>query len=759
MPDQYSFSQLHQQIVETYNREDLRGLCFQLNLRYEDLLGETLSTETQSLIELMQRLDRLPDLLIQLKSDRPSADWAKFLPSEPEAKPPFKGLNYFTEKDEKIFFGRNMLTNELIDHLNEHRFLAIVGASGSGKSSIVRAGVIPPLRRGDVETNGQDSWQIYLITPGEAPLKALAAALTQNSESVTAMKTLLTDMRNDIESLDLWLYRELLIQDTRVLLVIDQFEELFTQCQDIAERKLFIDNLISALNSSKSGHLSIIITLRADFYNQAVQYEKLRPLLETRQKIVGAMSSAELRRAIEGPIENEDWHFQTGLIESILDDLGAGEKQKPEPGALPLLSHALLQTWQRREGRTMTLAGYTGAGGVRKAIAKTADRVYGKMTSSEKSITHNIFFQLTELGEDAADTRRRTSLEQLNRLSEDPDEVKRVLVKLANSRLIMINETSVEVAHEALIREWSQLKGWIDKNREILQLHRKLTQATKEWEENGYENSFLYTGARLATLEETLNSNFDSSVNLRTLITSQEEVFITKSKDFRKSMIDEKKEREQKDKINSRFRTFLFLIVLIISSVAAFYYLRTHWTNRCLPNCSTQQLTQQDLNKVNMSNVFLRFNNIDFSNAILHDLDLSGANLKDANFQGAILTNTILSSANLNSADLTNANLENANLSQAELRNAKLSNTIFHNTNLSYVDLQRMTLHGLDLSGAIMRNTNLNNADLSNANLSGADLENASLRFTNLTDANLENAILTGADLEGTNFKSANLID
>lgn len=169
------------------------------------------------------------------------------------------------------------------------------------------------------------------------------------------MKDLIADMRADRESLDLWLYRELAEQEMRLLLVVDQFEELFTQCDDPEERRLFVDNLINAVGSGKQGRLSLVLTLRADFYAHAVEYEALVPLLEAQQKIVEAMKPAELRRAIEGPLDNSDWEFQPGLADEILEDVGA------EPGALPLLSHALLETWRRREGRTLTLAGYRAA--------------------------------------------------------------------------------------------------------------------------------------------------------------------------------------------------------------------------------------------------------------------------------------------------------------------------------------------------------------------------------------------------------------
>jgi energy-coupling factor transporter ATP-binding protein EcfA2 len=213
---------------------------------------------------------------------------AAYLPTAASqaAESPYKGLLYFDVNDAPLFFGRERVTNELLEHLRQHRFLAVVGASGSGKSSVVRAGVIPALQQGAIEVNGRSSrdWPIHNITPGDEPLKALAATLTRDSESVTATATLLEDLQTSSQSLDLFLYRQMAGQvDTRLLLVIDQFEELFTQCDDPEARRLLVENLVTAVNSGQQARLNLILTLRADFYAQAVgcfyQTHILNPLL------------------------------------------------------------------------------------------------------------------------------------------------------------------------------------------------------------------------------------------------------------------------------------------------------------------------------------------------------------------------------------------------------------------------------------------------------------------------------------------------
>ena len=496
--------ELHQLLANYFNLEELQELCFILGVRYDDLSGQTLSAKALDLRTYLERRNRLPELVEQLTSLRPKVDWLAFIPAEPEAEPPFKGLHYFTEADADLFYGRKALTAELVSYLDNHRFLAVVGASGSGKSSLVRASVIPAVRRGKIKTNGQTSatWPIHTLTPGDEPLKALAASLTHHFESVMAMKTLLNDLRSDNQSFDLWLYRQFINQpDARLLLVVDQFEELFTQCNDSMERSLFIENLANAVKSGKQGRLTLILTLRADFYAHAVQHESLRPLLETGQKIVGPMSTAELRQVIEGPAEAQDWHFQPGLVDLILRDLGSTGRQRPVSGALPLLSHALLETWKRREGRTMTLAGYQAAGGVHQAIAATADAVYSGMTPKQQAIARQIFLQLTELGQATEDTRRRVRLEVLAPQTETTEEVKAVLNHLVENRLIMVSGDTAEVTHEALIRAWPALRDWLDEDRAGLRIQQQLTVAADAWLELNQDPGALYRGLRLVQAE------------------------------------------------------------------------------------------------------------------------------------------------------------------------------------------------------------------------------------------------------------------
>jgi len=408
-------------------------------------------------------------------------------PSSTTGEPPFKGLQYFDIEDAPLFFGRKKLTETLIEHLQANRFLSVVGASGSGKSSVVRAGVVASLQ-------GQPNWRILIVTPTSAPLETLALALTSDSESVSAAKTLREDMRNDPESLHLYA-RRLVADDSkaRMLLVVDQFEELFTLCKEQAEREAYVDNLMTAVLEEKQGPLTVILTIRADFYHHCMQYQSLLTAFEKYQKNIGGMTEEELREAIEGPAQQGGWEFEEGLVDLMLRDVSN------EPGALPLLSHALLATWVRRRKRTLTLAGYSEAGGVHGAIAKTAEDTYKHLTLEQQQIARGIFLRLTELGEGTQDTRRRVGLQELDQGSSTVDTVLKVLV---DARLVTTGRDSVEVAHEALIREWPTLRLWLDEDREALRIHRHLTETAQGWERNQRDMGDLYRGTRLTQVLE-----------------------------------------------------------------------------------------------------------------------------------------------------------------------------------------------------------------------------------------------------------------
>jgi WD40 repeat protein/transcriptional regulator with XRE-family HTH domain len=455
---------------------------------------------------------------------------------------PYKGLNYFDEADADLFVGREALTAKLAEQVlsftnsregEKERFFAIVGASGSGKSSLVRAGLVPALRWNKPSAN----WPIHVLTPTTHPLESLAMSLTQDKASLTDTTRLIDDLARDRRSLDLFIKRELKrTGNAYLLLVIDQFEELFTLCRSEDERCSFLDNLLTAA-SGVDGRVIIVIALRADFYAHCAGYLQLREALARCQEYIGALSDMELRRAIEEPARLGRWEFELGLVDLILYDVGH------EPGALPLLSHALLETWQRRHGRTMTLSGYTSSGGVRGAIAETAETVFvDQFTCEQQAIARRIFLRLTELGDETAtgDTRRQAKFNELILNPEEAVATQVVLKALADARLITTSEDSAQVAHEALIREWPTLRGWLEDNREGLHLHRHLTEAAQEWLACEREPDMLYRGARLAQTREWAALHEED-------INTQEREFLAASVAFAEKEATEREAQRQRE--------------------------------------------------------------------------------------------------------------------------------------------------------------------------------------------------------------------
>lgn len=426
------------------------------------------------------------------------------LPPEP-GDPPYKGLYYFDEADADHFLGRETLTARLAGRLRETRFLAVIGASGSGKSSVVRAGLVPVLRRGKpladgaLPPAGSDRWLVRVMTPTAHPLDALAAALQPDAEPVVVV-----ELRDRLAATSTTLAEAatglLGADQPRLLLLVDQFEEVFSLGRHETERRAFIDNLVMAAGGDAP--VTVVIVLRADFYARCAQYDGLRELVSQNQEYIGAMNREELFRVIVLPAARADWKIQEGLVEVMLDDVG------DEPGALPLLSHALLETWQRRRGRTMTLSGYRESGGVRGAIAKTAESVFRqRLTEAQRPVARMIFVRLTEVGEsaegDTPDTRRRAQFSELITRSTDPPTLEAVLGILVDARLVTTDivppgETKViEVCHEALIREWPTLRDWLNHDREGLIRHRQLTADVNDWLSLNRDPGALYRGAKL----------------------------------------------------------------------------------------------------------------------------------------------------------------------------------------------------------------------------------------------------------------------
>jgi len=512
--------------------------------------------------------------------------------------PPYMGLFYFDESDAELFFGREKLTTSLVQRLlsgleADHRFLTVIGASGSGKSSLVRAGLIPALRWRK-ESSG---WLVHVMTPTAHPLEALAEVFNGHGKTQAVVEEFAGTVQGLYKTLDR-LAENAGAEHT--LLVIDQFEELFTLCRNEDEQHAFVENVLTAA-LQPNGKALVVIAMRADFYAHCAQFDLLRKAVSSHQEYIGPMSMDDLRRAIEEPAKHGHWEIEPGLVEVLLHDVGADVGRVPEPGALPLLSHALLETWQRRRGHTLTLSGYIASGGVRGAIAETAETVfYDKLDQHQRHIARQIFLRLTELGGDksTADTRRRVGFDELITNQRDRDVVREVLVTLADARLITTDQDVAEVAHEALIREWPTLRNWLEENREGLRLHRHLTVTAQEWDASKRDPSMCYRGARLAQALEWATEHTNDLNMLERLFLDESKALVEKEAAERETQRQrelesaqklaetEKARAEEQSHSNKRLRqraVFLataFVIAGILALVAGIFWQRTIQSNK-----------------------------------------------------------------------------------------------------------------------------------------------------------------------------------
>ena len=467
---------------------------------------------------------------------------------------PYKGLLAYQADDAEDFFGRDTDIAALLARVAASRLLAVVGASGSGKSSLVRAGLLPSLRRGALA--GSAEWPQVLLNAGARPLLELAAGVA------AALNQPAGEVMSALEAggggLDEVLRRADAGRGTgpapaRVVIVIDQFEEIFTACQDAAERERFAETLLHAA-TVPDGRALVIAVMRSDFFGHCAELPGLAAALESSTVLLGPMDEGALRAVIEGPARRADLTLEPGLADAMIHDVAG------EPGGLPLLSHALYETWERREHRALTLAAYRDAGGARGAIARTAENVYATvLDADQQAIARSLFLDLTELGEGTEDTRRRARRADLDERAGGADRLDPVLDVLVGSRLVTVGDDTVEVAHEALIREWPRLRDWLDEDRETLRALRHLSMAAGEWDHGGRDPADLYRGPRLVAA-------LDASATAA--LTDRDQQFLAASRD-----VEEAAARRQRVQ-NRRLRRALvgvaiLLVLALITGVVA----------------------------------------------------------------------------------------------------------------------------------------------------------------------------------------------
>jgi WD40 repeat protein len=412
---------------------------------------------------------------------------------------PYKGLDAFQQDDVHVFFGRETFIERLLARLSQNgsrpRFLAVVGPSGSGKSSILRAGLIPALEHDRIP--GARTWTVTTMFPRVNPFFELETVLRE--VAIKQQPDLLELLQRDAYGLAR-AARLILPENRPLLLMIDQFEENFTLVEDSALARRFMDLIYAAVTDPRST-VRVIITLRADFLDRPLMYPDFSWLVQEHTAMVVPLTPDELERAITLPAQHAHVTIEPGLVARLVAE--ANE----QPGALPLLEFALTELYDNRIGRTITMSTYDEVGGFKQALAAQADKVFAGLDDLQQETTRQLFLRLIILGEGTEDVRRRVPTRELASLDVPVETMEYVTHFLAANRLLTLDldpatkEPLVEVAHEALIREWVQLRVWLDESRNDVRMERLLAVAVDDWQRHNRQEGYLMQGAKLAQFE------------------------------------------------------------------------------------------------------------------------------------------------------------------------------------------------------------------------------------------------------------------
>ncbi|WP_329148495.1 AAA family ATPase [Streptomyces sp. NBC_01456] len=443
-----------------------------------------------------------------------SAEDEARIPAEAPAVPgvcPYRGLAAYRQHDARWFFGRERSTAALVAQLRAAQesggLVMLVGASGAGKSSLLNAGLVPAVRSGALGDGNGRAREVVRLVPGADPLAELTRRIPELAPVATAArepagKESRTPHRAQAvrEAAAAW-GRRATSSGARPVLLVDQFEETFTLCSDEASRRTFIQLLHAACTPAGPGDpapVLVILGIRADFYEQCLGYPELADALQHRHMVLGPLTAAELREAVTGPAKAVGLELEPGLAELIVREVSAdGISGAHDAGALPLLSHALLATWQRRKAGRLTLAGYRAAGGIQGAVAATAERAWSGLDPAARTAARLLLLRLVRLSEDTQATRRRGTRRQLAEESTDPRKTAESLEALVHARLVTLDAEAVEITHEALLHAWPRLRDWIDEDRNGNLLRQRLEEDGRAWEGSHRDTSLLYRGSRL----------------------------------------------------------------------------------------------------------------------------------------------------------------------------------------------------------------------------------------------------------------------
>ena len=607
---------------------------------------------------------------------------------------PYKGLSYFdcTEADASLFYGRTALTDELLEKVRSGNFLAVLGASGSGKSSVVRAGLLYQLQLG-CRLSGSDNWLLKIFRPGINPLQNLALAFIESGLSDVERASQLAKAEELIAKEAVGLGQLITAAQTqRIVLVVDQFEETFTQCQDITKRQQFFECVLGALQRDDN-KLCLIITMRADFFGKCLEqeYGGLAKKIQDHLVTVTPMIREELETAIIKPAEQVNLAVEPELVSQMIADV------EDSPGSLPLLQYTLTELWQQRTEERLTLTSYSKLGGVRGTLQTRATEVYESLSLEEQQATKRIFLELTQLGEGTEDTRRQVVQRDLVTSQHPEVAINRVIQRLADEKLVVTSTLSnqiavVDVAHEALIRHWLLLRKWIEESRDILRQKRKIEAAAVEWRDRGKAKDYLLQGK---PLRDANDYQLVPSENVRS------------SSDLAFEFIQASLRQEQNNRL--KLIGFFLIIPLGLSLYLGIEFERQIKIRELWKTVDAMKGNEYSLVRIQALEKLVKLGeslaNKDFRNANLSRADLDGVNLSRTNLSRANLSRTILSHAILFDADFSDANCINAVLTSAS----------FDGVNLNGVNFSGADLNSVRFIYTNFKGVNLSDADLSNA--------------------------------------------
>jgi hypothetical protein len=453
---------------------------------------------------------------------------------------PYRGLFHFGPADAEFFFGRDLFINELYVAAQAGRFITVLGASGSGKSSVVLAGLVPKLQQ-------SGSWRFTHFRPGADPFHGLAQALVplyatklNETEQIAQVRQLANYLRQgDLHLVDVFAQIQHTVPNDRILLIADQFEELYSLCPEEAVRRNFLDQLVALFQkgvqlSSIGGAVRsplVVLTMRADFLGNALSYRPFSDVLQKSDLKLGPMNQDELTDVITKPAKKFEVAFEVGLVDRILKDVEA------EPGNLPLLEFALTEMWKQRQGKLLTHIAYTNIGEVQGALARHADASYGRLRPEVQKQMRRIFIQLVRPGEGTEDTRRLATKEELGESNWA------LVIQLADDRLVVTTRSdanqmeTVEVVHEALIRNWGELREWMVTERVFRVWQERMRAAMAQWQATQGDEGSLLRGAALVEAEEKLKQYGED-------LSPAEQTFIQQSVELRNRLVREEKRRQ-----------------------------------------------------------------------------------------------------------------------------------------------------------------------------------------------------------------------